>query len=73
MRFLESGTELFVLLFVAVFYFEKRIVRTERVNSVIFEIARQSGDWKKKETGKTEFDIDFSRLVGPAGLEPATL
>jgi site-specific DNA recombinase len=51
---------------------EKRAVRTERINTVIFEIARQSGSLAQKETGKTEFEIDFSRVVENTGVEPVT-
>ncbi len=52
--------------------FESKVVRTERVNSVIFEIAQQAGVTEHKKTGTIEFDIDYSRLVGPPGLEPGT-
>lgn len=49
---------------------ENRRVRTDRVNSIIFEIAHQSDSLAQKETGKTEFEIDFSRLVELRGVEP---
>jgi hypothetical protein len=51
---------------------EKKAVRTDRINTVIFEIARQSGSLAQKETGKTEFEIDFSRVGAPAGIEPTS-
>lgn len=49
---------------------EKKVVRTDRINTLIFEIARQSGSLAQKKTGKTEFEIDFSRLVELRGVEP---
>ena len=51
---------------------EKRTVRTDRVNTVILEIARQQGDVAHKKTGNTDFEIVFSRYVAGTGLEPAT-
>ncbi len=51
---------------------EKRSVRTECVNEVILEIAHQSGVLAHKKTGETEFEIDYSRVVVPPGIEPGT-
>ena len=48
---------------------EKRIVRTERINAVIFEIARQSGTLAHKKTGVNDFDVVYPRLVGDTGFE----
>jgi hypothetical protein len=31
---------------------EKKVVRTDRINTLIFEIARQSGSLAQKENGK---------------------
>ena len=52
---------------------EKKVVRTDRINTLIFEIARQSGSLAQKKTGKTEFEIDFSRLVELRGAKPPNL
>ncbi len=51
---------------------EKRTVRTPRVNTIIFEIARQQGTLAHKKTGINDFEIVYPRWVGPPGLEPGT-
>ena len=44
-------------------------VRSKKLNSVFFEIARQQGILGHKKTGKTDFDIVFSRSVQANGIE----
>ncbi|MDX5429093.1 MAG: hypothetical protein LPK46_11455, partial [Bacteroidota bacterium] len=51
---------------------ENARVRTGRLNSVIFCIRDTVGPLEGIKKGENDFEIIFPRLVGPAGLEPAT-
>ena len=51
---------------------ENRRVRTERMNTLIFQIAHQAGVYKENKTGANDFSIIYPRLVEPKGVEPST-